>query len=69
MHTGDLLQQLRLESAQFQLTDIAAKLSAARKLQAESPQPLRLLSIYNNEARLPVPILRKHNIKRIAEAE
>jgi uncharacterized protein (UPF0305 family) len=49
MNTGDLLQQLRLESAQFQLTDITAKLSEARKLQAEAPQPLRLLSIYNYE--------------------
>jgi uncharacterized protein (UPF0305 family) len=49
MNTDDLLRQLRLESARFQLKDIETKLSETRKLQSERPQPLRSLSIYNYE--------------------
>jgi uncharacterized protein (UPF0305 family) len=75
MHTDDLLRQLRLESARFQIQDIEAKLSETRKLQAEHPQPLRLLSIYNYETFLelrrlspggePMPV----NEKKLREME
>jgi uncharacterized protein (UPF0305 family) len=75
MNTDDLLRQLRLESARFQIKDIEAKLSETRKLQSEHPQPLRLLSIYNYETFLelyrsspagePMPV----NEKKLREME